>query len=205
MVASGKNYKKEKHFHLDVDLIKKPEDNSLYDGWWQSESYFENVKSTIRKDFTFKDEILPVSYELYDKIATTNSICLNVRRTDFVSNPTLNATNATYFDKAVKYITNQVEEPHFFVFSDDMYWCEENLRFDHPVDFVHHQNKGRKFGNYLQLMKSCRHFIIPNSSFAWWAVWLSEHKNKIVIAPKNWFNDPTFNTSDLVPPDWLRL
>ena len=102
-------------------------------------------------------------------------------------------------------MAEHVEEPHFFVFSDDIDWCRENIVLDHPVQVVDHDYKGRKFGNYMQLMVSCKNFIIPNSSFAWWAVWLNEQENKRVIAPSNWFNEGDYNTEDLVPSTWIRM
>lgn len=203
---AGKRYIKEAHFHVVEDLIHKPIDEALYDGWWQSERYFEDVVELIRSEFRFKESILPISQDLLAQIQRTNSVCLNVRRTDFLTNDTLNATNLTYFQNANQYMTQKLENPHFFVFSDDLEWCEQNIKIEgYPIVYVQHTMKGKKFGNYLQLMKSCKHFIIPNSSFAWWATWFNENPNKIVIAPKMWFTDPQFNTTDLVPSKWIRM
>jgi hypothetical protein len=196
---------KEKHFHLDEQLIANPLDQTLYDGWWQSEHYFSNVKEDLRCAFSFKHPILPVSLPLYDRIRNTNSVCLNVRRTDFLTTPALNATNLDYFLSAAKLMAEKIENPHFFVFSDDTLWCRENIILDYPVEIVEHDVKGYKFGNYLQLMTSCKNFIIPNSSFAWWAVWLNVNPDKFVIAPQRWFNEGDYNIKDLVPNSWIRL
>lgn len=204
-VEKGTPVQKERYFHVDQKLIDKPIDNVIYDGWWQSEQYFKEVSEEIRKSFSFRAPILPESKDLFDRINNTNSICLNVRRTDFLTNATLNATNLEYFLKAAKNMSEMVDSPHFFIFSDDTEWCKKHLILDHPTEVVKHNHKGFKFGNYLQLMKSCKNFIIPNSSFAWWAVWLSEHRGKHVIAPKNWFNEGDYNTKDLVPDSWIRL
>ncbi|MEO1625909.1 MAG: alpha-1,2-fucosyltransferase, partial [Bacteroidota bacterium] len=70
---------------------------------------------------------------------------------------------------------------------------------------IDHSHKGFKFTNYMQLMSACRHFIIPNSSYAWWAIWLNTHADKKVIAPRRWFNDPEIDTTDLVPDHWIRM
>ena len=70
------------------------------------------------------------------------------------------------------------KEFSLFVFSDDIEWCQENLSFDVPTTFVTHDYKGPKFQYYLHLMCLCDHFIIPNSTFAWWAAWLSNSPQK---------------------------
>jgi hypothetical protein len=204
-VAKGKRIEKEKHFHTDVTLLNNPADETLYNGWWQNFRYFENIKEELKADFRFKASLLKESNLIHHKIKESNSICLNVRRTDFLTNPALNATNLEYFLRAAKKMAELVEQPHFFIFSDDVEWCEENLVFDYPTEFVQHDQKGEKFGNYLQLMIACKHFIIPNSSFAWWAVWLNENKSKKVIAPNRWFNEGEHDTSGLIPEEWIRV
>jgi hypothetical protein len=201
----GRTYIRETQFHVLPELIASPKDNALYDGWWQSERYFEAIGEELRKDLQFKDDLLEESKTLSKQIQSTNAICLNVRRTDFLKTPDLNTTNLDYFLKAAEYIAERIEQPHFFVFSDDMAWCEKNIQLPHPTVYVGHEHKGRKFGNYLRLMSQCDHFIIPNSSFAWWAIWLNGNRKKIVVAPKHWFANSVYDTSDLVLQDWVRM
>ena len=204
-INKGRHFIKETDFHYQANLIDQATSNSIYEGWFQSERYFEDVKDILRKQFTFKNALLPKSQSLYCYIQNSNSICLNVRRTDFLKVDTLNTTTKDYFLKAADYMAQKVKNPVFFIFSDDIEWCRKNILLNHPTKIVDHKHKGIKFGNYLQLMSHCKHFIIPNSSFAWWAVWLSQNPGKIVIAPKNWFNDPAIDTTDLVQEDWVRL
>ncbi len=201
----GKNHVKEKQFKYDASLVKNAKDNSLYEGWFQSYKYFDGIEGQVREAFSFKQGILDYSKGLLDDIRSSNSVCLNVRRTDFLKVDNLNTTNLDYFLRGADYMLENVENPHFFIFSDDVEWCRENIKFDAPIQVVGHDHKGERFGNYMQLMKACKNYIIPNSSFAWWAVWLNENKDKIVIAPKRWFNDTSIDTSDLIPADWLRM
>jgi hypothetical protein len=204
-LARGRNYVREPHFEVSKSILQQPKNNTIYEGWWQSERYFSDISEEVRNIFTFVNPILKTSESLFTTIKNTNSICLNVRRTDFLKVDDLNTTTKDYFLNAAKQMANLVDNPHFFIFSDDVEWCAENLNLAHPTTLVDHSHKGEKFGNYLQLMKACQHFIIPNSSFAWWAVWLNENKDKNVIAPKNWFNSSQYDTSDLVPDNWIRL
>lgn len=204
-INRGKKFIKEKNFQVESTLISDPIDHAVYEGWFQSAQYFQGIESQIREEFKFKEDILEISKPLFEKIKSTNAICLNVRRTDFLKVDELNTTNKEYFFSAAKYMAKRVENPIFYVFSDDVEWCQENIILDYPVEVIGHEHKGKKFGNYMQLMIACKHFIIPNSSYAWWAVWLNQDDSKIVVAPKNWFNDASINTTDLVPKDWIRI
>lgn len=204
-VGRGKRHIKEPHFHVSRDILANPKDNTIYEGWWQSEQYFSEIAPEIREIFTFVHPILEESKELLKEIENTNSICLNVRRTDFLTTENLNTTNHDYFINAANKMAATIKNPHFFIFSDDVKWCAENLNLPYPTTLVDHAHKGIKFGNYMQLIKACKHFIIPNSSFAWWAVWLNENENKKVIAPAKWFNEGEYDTSDLIPSNWERM
>jgi len=204
-LSKGRNYVREPHFEVSETILTQPKNNTIYEGWWQSERYFADISTEVRKIFTFVQPILKSSETLFSSIKSSNAVCLNVRRTDFLKVDDLNTTNKDYFLNAATQMATLVKNPHFFIFSDDVEWCAESLNLDHPTTLVDHSHKGEKFGNYLQLMKACKHFIIPNSSFAWWAVWLNENAEKNVIAPKNWFNSTEYDTSDLVSKEWIRM
>ena len=110
-----------------------------------------------------------------------------------------------YYDRGIALIAPRPKYPHVFVTLDDIEWCRENLHFDCPTTVLGHEHKGYKFGNYLTLMSCCKHFLIPNSTFAWWAAWLSVFPDKIVVCPRNWFRDPKIDSSDMIPGGWMRL
>jgi hypothetical protein len=91
-----------------------------------------------------------------------------------------------------------------FVFSDDHAWVQRNMDLGYPTTFVTHNGADHAFED-LRLMSLCKHFIIANSSFSWWGAWLCSNHDKIVIAPKRWFNRDDIDTKDLIPPGWLCL
>jgi hypothetical protein len=175
------------------------------EGYWQSEKYFSDIDSLIRSDFSFREEMSDQAKEMLRTIENETSICVNVRRGDFVTNHRHGWHGVEYIKKAENIIKQKVGDHRFFVFSDEIDWCEENLKFDAPAVFVGHDHAGRKFQDYLRLMAACKHFIIPNSSFAWWAVWFNQNVERIVIAPKVWFNVESLSTKDLIPTDWIRI
>ena len=110
-----------------------------------------------------------------------------------------------YYDRGIALIAPRPKYPHVFVTLDDIEWCRENLHFDCPTTVLGHEHKGYNFGNYLTLMSRCKHFLIPNSSFAWWAAWLNPSSDKIGVCPRNWFRDPKIDASGMIPEGWIRL
>ncbi|MBK7708125.1 MAG: alpha-1,2-fucosyltransferase [Acidobacteria bacterium] len=194
----------EPHFHFSVAAFNSPDD--VYsNGYWQTEKYFGDVSELVRSDFSFKEALGPRAADLHQRIMDSNSVCLNVRRGDFVVNDFHGVQGVDYFARANELLRQQVVGFEYFVFSDEIEWCEANLKFDNPVTFVSHEYAGRKFQDYLRLMSAWKHFVIPNSSFAWWAVWFNQDPDRLVIAPKNWFGDSSLDTSDLIPENWLRV
>jgi hypothetical protein len=111
-----------------------------------------------------------------------------------------------YYQEAVKRLSAQVSNPHFFVFSDDPAWTQENLRIAHPTTYVTH-NDGAQAHEDMRLMSLCKHHIIANSSFSWWGAWLAAHPDQIVYAPARWFNRPDWSvdTRDLLPEHWQKI
>ncbi|MFH1827617.1 MAG: alpha-1,2-fucosyltransferase [bacterium] len=200
-------YVKEKHFHFDPDILTIP-DNTYLEGYWASEKYFKNIEDIIRKEFIFKDKPDTINQKMISRIRHCNSISIHVRRSDYIADPKTHNFHGVcglgYYKKAVSFITKKAINPFFFVFSDDPYWCQTNLRFPSPTVYVTH-NLGNKDYEDMRLMSTCKHNIIANSSFSWWSAWLNNNPNKMVITPKKWFNISSINTSDLIPKQWLKI
>ena len=181
--------------------------NNIYlDGLWQSEKYFKDFRDDILSLYNFnkiKNKEKNISF--LKKIDFSKSICLNVRRTDFINNPEHNVVNINYYKNAVSNFKNILgNNSEIYVFSDDLEWCKKNLKFNN-INFVEHEYAGHKFYDYLYLMSSFKNFIIPNSSFGWWACWLSKYKDKIIMTPERWSGLIDESLIDIVPPKWLRI
>lgn len=202
--VKNRRFYTEKHFQYDPNVLKLNDDIYL-EGYWQSYKYFSEFESTIRKDFSFNHKLNEEEEVINQKILSTNSVCVNVRRTDFIVNSFHGVCNVDYFKKGLGYISKSESELNIFVFSDDIEWCKENLDFEFPTNFIEHKYAGKKFQSYLQLMTNCNHFVIPNSSFGWWAAWLANYEEKLIIVPKKWFNDNSINTKDLILDEWIKI
>ena len=202
----------EPHFQYSEQLMTaignelKNGKNIIVNGYWQSPKYFNENESTIRKDFTYKSQISEGTpeHEILKKIKSNKSVAVNIRRTDYLNTDYHGVMGKEYVDAGMSILENGGEKLHYFIFSDDIEWCEQNLKYENST-IVGHEYKGKKFGTYQQLMSECENFIIPNSTFAWWAAWLNENPNKRVIAPKKWFTDGNINTEDLIPKNWERI
>ncbi|EKD23702.1 MAG: glycosyl transferase family protein [uncultured bacterium] len=199
----------EPHFHFS-EAILKSSDNVYLDGYWQSEKYFKEIENSIRDDFKFRQPLEGRAAEMAAQIKNEDrAVCLNVRRADFVTSKKAQEFHGfiglDYYQKAVDLLVSKVGPLHLFIFSDDVDWCAANLKFNYPTTFVTKDYSGKKYEAYLQLMTLCRHYIIPNSTFAWWGAWLNSDPNKIVIAPKQWFKEASIDTTDIIPSTWIRL
>ncbi len=182
-------------------------DNVHLDGYWQSEKYFLDVKDTILKDFTLKNPLSNSGQEISKQIKNAESVSIHVRRGDYITSPKFlkiyNLLGLEYYQLAIKKISELATNPAFFIFSDDPEWVENNLSLICPNIYIVSQLKIPTYEELI-LMSQCQHQIIANSSFSWWAAWLNQNPNKIVIGPKKWFK---FCDDDrgIMPEEWLKL
>jgi hypothetical protein len=189
--------------------IVKVTGNCYLSGYWQSQKYFLEIESTIRRDFEFSQVLEGMNSDTYRKIKQNNSISIHIRRSDFVNNKfhDIHGTcSINYYYDAIKHIVSIVRDPVFFIFSDDIEWARTNLTLQYPYELVH-GNTGKNSFIDMYLMSVCKHNIIANSSFSWWGAWLNKNPEKIVIAPRRWFSDEKLNlkTKDLIPESWIQL
>lgn len=200
-------YIRQKTTGFTTEFLTVPDDSYL-DGYWGSEKYFKDIEDIIRKEFTFKSKPDDINQKMINQMKNCDSVSIHIRRGDYVNDKKTNQFHGVcdldYYIRAIALIAKKVNNPKFFVFSDDPQWAKQNLHLKSPCVYVDH-NTGKKDYEDMRLMSKCRHNIIANSSFSWWGAWLNSNKNKIVIAPKKWFNDKSINTKDLIPNSWIKI
>ena len=181
------------------------EDGTYLHGYWQSERYFAHAADDIRRDFAFPDFSTAQNAEMAERVEAGNSISLHVRHGDYL---TLNAhavCDQAYYTRVLERLMEEIEgTPTVFVFSDDPDWAKTNLPLPVQKVVVDFNGPETDFED-MRLMSLCRHNIIGNSSFSWWAAWLNTNPGKRVAGPARWFGDPKMRNPDILPEDWLRI
>ncbi len=202
-------YFREKQFNFDA-AFSGLGDGVYLDGYWQTEKYFADFKDTVRNDFNLRYPLSREAADIHGQIKQAPASCaIHVRRGDYVLDAKTNkyhgVCSLAYYKKAAEYVKSRVGQVEFFVFSDDIPWAEQNLKFG-LMKFVDiPDEEGVKDQQEMTLMSKCQHQIIANSSFSWWGAWLNQNPDKIVVAPDKWFNNEKINTQDLIPESWVKI
>jgi hypothetical protein len=174
-------------------------------GYRQSEKYFQQYEGVLRQRLLIRPRLITDVHDVAERLKNSNSVSVHIRRGDY-NDPAVLAYHGVldeaYYQAAIEAIQERVERPDFYVFSDNVSWVRENLTFNAPVTFVSGNLSSSPLHDFY-LMSQCRHNIIANSSFSWWAAWLNNYQQKQVVAPKNWFK-VELPTKDLIPEGWIR-
>lgn len=176
-------------------------------GYWQSYKYFESIAPIIRAEISIPGEMTAEGQRILKSMAGEESICVHIRRGDYVSNAAAAGLHGVcsddYYQRAITVAAKGLSLPRCYVFSDDVDWVRRNFRVPLPMVVVDISGPEQAHVD-LWLMAACKHFVIANSSLSWWGAWLGAAPDKRVIAPVKWFIDISRNTQDLLPSTWLR-
>ena len=200
----------------DYELLKSFEDIQLpayFQGWYQNqikngensfitENFFKINNDLIHDDLKYS---LPLSYNskiLFEDMKKYDSIALHIRHGDYEDYPKFGLCTKYYYQNAINILENELDNPKFYIFTEDHDWVDKNLKFSSPYEIIRFSEKnntaGRGYAELLKLMSLCEHFIIANSTFSWWGAFLSENKYKIIISPKPWFQDRSILETDTI-------
>ncbi|NOY40503.1 MAG: alpha-1,2-fucosyltransferase [Planctomycetes bacterium] len=198
---------REKSLRFDQKVLGASADAILH-GYWQCERYFADFAQKIRDDLTVKTPASGANREWLDRLCSTNTVSVHIRRGDYVSDKKIQSRYAScspeYYRNAAERILDTVgSELEFLVFSDDPDWVEQEIKLPGALHVIRHNSGDHAFED-LRLMSACGHHIIANSSFSWWGAWLNPSSDKIVVAPKQWFRNENEREHDIVPDSWVR-
>jgi hypothetical protein len=179
----------------------------VFVGYWQSYKYCESVIKKVKEDFKLTCSLSDTNKERLFSMNNSNSIALHVRRGDYISNNAAasfhGVCSVEYYKKAFELISEKINNPKVFIFSDDLDWVKKNLVINCAVEYIEGNDDKPEID--IMLMSNCNHFIIANSSFSWWGAFLGQNDNSIVIRPKLWFVENNERTKDLCPDKWIAL
>lgn len=188
-------YKKKWYFQnyrvkYDSSNIENLRKACYLDGLWQSEKYFSDYKEEICNEFQFKEALNRESMNLLQSLNGQNTVSLHVRRGDYMCKQFEDlglVCTPIYYKNAIAHILDNVEKPVFIVFSEDIEWARENIKIPEPCFYIYSLNKPPSHD--MQFMSLCKHNIISNSTYSWWAAWLNKNPDKIIVAPDKWWTD----------------
>lgn len=184
---------------LDLEISKRV----YIQGMWQSEHYFKDIEHIIRQDLEIGCPLDSETINTAEIIRNVNSICLHFRSYCEVPRTDVSQVWSTnYYSKAADLIARQIDNPHFFCFSDKLDWLRTNLKIAYPLTYVSH-NLTHEDDNTIKdlwLMSQCKHHIIAKSTFSWWGAWLNKNPDKIIITP-----GCAWNNQDFIPSSWITI
>jgi len=177
------------------------------EGLWQDERYFQDAEPLLRKDLVIKPPRDPRNRALASEIRDTNAVAVHVRFFEDIGAAEINNTPAGYYKRAVDFVMSRVSSPRFYVFSDQPESVLQRLALPKHSTTVVGLNRGDD-GAYadMWLMTHCRHFIIANSTFSWWAAWLGASPHAMVLAPgRPSQNAHSWGFEGIIPDRWIRI
>ena len=176
----------------------------LLQGLFPSYKYFSGIKEILQTELVPKQEMDRENLAALAKIKSVNSVSVHFRRGDYALTGFHHILDKSYYERAIKYLSARVEDIELFIFSDEPEWVSQNIHFEFPCHIMDF-NKGDRSYLDLELMKNCKHNVIANSTFSWWAAWLNPNLEKIVVAPRNWLNHVDINRMQNVPEEWILV
>ena len=193
----AKTYAERKAYVFD-DKMYALSGNWRLRGYWQSEKYFKDYRDEIVSMLTPTYPMTASFLIQKEQIESTNSVAVHVRRGDYVALGI--CLSDVYYREALLRICQKVNDPVFYVFSDDMEYAKQLFAefVSDQVVPICYEGHNSTIEDFL-LMKSCKHNIIANSSYSWWAAWANVHEDKIIVAPKR------ENKDDFYPEEWIQV
>lgn len=192
------------------DALLPTKNNQYIIGVFQNGQMVEIVKNKVFELFQFEPFRDKMNLGLEKEMEDNNSVAIHVRKgKDYQERIWYqNTCEVEYYKKAIDYMLDNLNNPKFYVFTDNKDWVKHNFGFfDY---FLVDGNPPFGYGSHfdMQLMTHCHHNIISNSTYSWWGAFLNRHESKTVIIPEIWFNPDSceeFSSSRLRCNGWISI
>lgn len=175
--------------------------NKFINGTFEDKRYFDDIREQLLEELQPVQPPKEKNRKLYNLINSRNSVCVSVRRGDFMDPANRGLRDICtyeYYREAIERIREKVENPVFIIFSDEIEWVREHYHFEGDI---YYEEGGDEIWEKMRLMYSCKHFIMSNSTFCWWAQYLGRAPDKVVMSPSRWFNMEGY-THSLIDEKW---
>jgi Glycosyl transferase family 11 len=197
---------------------QKDEQFFAIQSWTKVSGFFQSLFYLLPRDEEILSELSlwhvasPDAAAFARSIGRQTSISVHVRRGDYVwgtddygTVPVWQSSHRAYFEAAMDLMRKRVAQPTFLIFSDDIQWCKQSGLFKKDCEFIQPDQFGNNPAIDLLFMSSCKHHIVTNSTYSWWAAWAALADEKICILPNKWTSKHTTRELGLVYENWITL
>jgi len=173
-------------------------DNVSLKGYFQSWKYFDDIKSQLKNEFSFQDNIKQKVNPIYNQYSNKTTICIHIRLGDTLAQPWMHKISPEYLQECFNYLPQ--DDFNFLIFSDNLEYCKEWFPERENVYFAEDLNEAET----LYLMSLCDHFIMSGSTFSWWGAYLGQKEHSIVMFP-NHFDGTERELDIFYHPTWKLI
>ncbi len=168
-----------------VEYVSKAK-NIVINGNWENWNYYSDLQEILYKDFRLKSEYNIRNNIFIDEISSNNSICVSIRKysDEFLSAKRKNIEEK-YYRKGIEIILDRVGDPskQIVFFSNDIAWARDLVKQMDLQCKVLFESGDDSIYEKILAMKNCKHFVMSNSTFSFWTMFLSNSDNKMVVSP----------------------
>ncbi len=190
----------------DADVLERiSKGESLYlSGEWQNWQYYREIERLLIDKLHFRRDFVIDNKSKVREMRQGNSVSIHLRRGDFVNNPAHELCGKDYYAKAISLMRERIGNDilNYYVFSDDIEYARD---FFSDIDATYITSSTSI--EDMQLMSMCRHHIIANSSFSFWAAFIGSgtDENGLVIAPRYFYKDKDEYMEFETPETWMKI
>jgi hypothetical protein len=177
------------HFDPDILTWRLQPGTTYFDAFGQSEKYFSDISELLMKDLAMSEPRDANVQSMTQQIQRSQSVALHVRWFDSGDTSHTSNMSTSYYKQAIATLLKKIGPAHYFIFSDRPQHAQELIEphlQGQTFSLVQHKGTSQNDAEFdFWLMRQCKHYVIGNSTFAWWAAWLGEHDHPgaQVIAP----------------------